>query len=60
MAGLDVGALRRRLTVMGYKLTEVDGGFVITSLYYDSLVAGSAAEPLTLAQVAAFASRAPD
>ncbi len=55
MPGLDIGALRRRLTVMGYKLFEVPGGFVIQSLYYDTLVAGSAAEPLTLAQVAAFA-----
>ena len=55
MAGIDIGALPRRLCIMGYKLTEVDGGFVITSLYYDTLVAGSEAEPLSLEMVAAFA-----
>lgn len=55
MTGLDVSALRLRLSVMGFKLTEVDGGYVITSLYYDSLVAGSEAEPLSLEMVAAFA-----
>jgi len=55
MPGLDIGALRRRLCVMGYKLLSVPGGFVIQSLYYDTLVAGSEAEPLSLAQVAAFA-----
>ena len=56
MTGLDVSALRLRLCIMGYKLLSVPGGYIIQSVYYDSLVAGSETEPLSLAQVAAFAS----
>ena len=55
MAGLDVSALRLRLCIMGYKLLSVPGGYIIRSVYYDSLIAGSEAEPLTLEMVAAFA-----
>ena len=55
MQTLDVHALRRKLVVMGYALLEVRGGDIIRSVYYDSLVAGSEADPLTLEQVAAFA-----
>lgn len=55
MAGIDIGALRRKLVVMGYSLHEINGGFVIRSMFFDTLVAGSEAEPLTLEMVAAFA-----
>lgn len=55
MAGPDVSALRLRLCDMGYKLLSVPGGYIIRSVYYDSLIAGSEAEPLSLEQVAAFA-----
>lgn len=53
MSDLDV--LRRRLTLMGFALFEVPGGYVIKSLYYRTLTAGTEAEPLTLAQVRQFA-----
>ena len=51
----DIDDIRRRLSMMGYALFEVPGGYVIKSLYYKSLTAGTEAEPLTLAQVRQFA-----
>ena len=51
----EIQDLRRRLLLMGFRLIEVPGGFMIRSLYYESLKAGSETQPLSLSQVKRFA-----
>ena len=51
----EIQILRRRLLLLGFRLIDVPGGFMIRSLYYESLKAGSEAEPLSLSQVKRFA-----
>lgn len=50
----DLDEIRRRLLSLGFGLSEVPGGFVIWSLCYDTLKAGTEAEPLTLSEVRRF------
>ena len=51
----EIQILRRKLLLMGFCLFEVGGGFLIRSMYYDSLKAGTEAQPLSLSEVARFA-----
>ena len=51
----EIEAIRRRLLMLGFGLLEVPGGYVVTSLYYENLSAGSVAEPLSLEEVRRFA-----
>lgn len=52
----EVQILRRKLLLIGFALFEVgNGGYMIKSLYYATLQAGSEAEPLSLSEVARFA-----
>lgn len=51
----EIEEIRRRLLLLGFGLLEVPGGFMIRSLYYGSLKAGSEAQPLSLEEVRRFA-----
>ena len=51
----DLETIRRRLSMMGFALFEVRDGYIIKSLYYRTLTAGTETEPLTLEQVRRFA-----
>lgn len=54
---IDVDALRRRLTVMGFALFEVKSGYIIQSVNFPSLRAGTEMSPLTIEQVWLFMGR---
>ncbi len=52
----DIQILRRKLLLLGFRLYELgNGGYMIKSLDYATLQAGSEAEPLSLSQVKRFA-----
>ena len=51
----DIQILRRRLLLMGFALFKVRDGYVIQHTAYESLKAGSEAQPLDIAAVRRFA-----
>lgn len=51
----EIEEIMRRLLLLAFGLSEVPGGFLIFHLCYESLRAGTEAEPLSLAEVRRFA-----